>query len=140
MNDLLSFMRFLGLNLSDRFPTRAPIWLFPEKLTKAEAIKPLFERFDAALREAGYIAMDGQIVDASLIAAAKPRMTEQEKAAIKDGRVPEDWKASRPSSGHKDRDAWASPTRTCAGRGSRASPRRKCSKSSSVRPQRRASV
>ncbi len=53
------------------------IWLFREKLTKAGAIKPLFERFDATLRAAGYIAMGGQIVDASLIAAPKQRNTEE---------------------------------------------------------------
>jgi hypothetical protein len=52
-------------------------------VTKAQAIKPLFDRFDAALRAAGYIAMGGQIVDASLIAAPKQRNTEDEKVAIK---------------------------------------------------------
>jgi IS5 family transposase len=55
-------------------------------------------RFDAALREAGYIAMGGQIVDASLIAAPKQRNTEGEKKAIKEGRIPEDWQRSPPSS------------------------------------------
>ena len=92
INDRLSFMRFLGLSLSDRVPDARTIWLFREKLTKAEAIKPLFERFDAALRAAGYIAMGGQIVDASLVAAPKQRNTEEEKAALKEGRIPEDWK------------------------------------------------
>ena len=48
------------------------IWLFREKLTRAGAIQPLFVRFDVALRQAGYIAMGGQIVDASLVAAPKP--------------------------------------------------------------------
>ena len=71
INDRLSFMPFVGLSLSDRVPDARTIWLFREKLTRAEAIKPLFDRFDAALREAGYVAMGGQIVDASLIAAAK---------------------------------------------------------------------
>ena len=71
INDRLSFMRFLGLGLSDRVPDARTIWLFREKLTWAEAIMPLFDRFDAALREAGYVAMGGQIVDASLIAAPK---------------------------------------------------------------------
>src|SRR5947209_13960182 len=63
VNDRLSFMRFLGLGLADRVPDARTIWLFREKLTKAEAIKTLFARFDAALRVAGYIAMSGQIVD-----------------------------------------------------------------------------
>ncbi len=60
INDRLSFMRFLGLGLSDRVPDAHTIWLFRETLTQAEAIKPLFDRFDAALREAGYVAMGGQ--------------------------------------------------------------------------------
>jgi len=105
INDRLSFMRFLGLSLSDRVPDARTIWLFREKLTKAEAIKPLFERFDAELRGAGYIAMGGQIVDASLIAAPKQRNTEDEKKAIKEGRIPDDWKAKPAKLSHKDRDA-----------------------------------
>ncbi len=105
INDRLSFMRFLGLSLSDRVPDARTIWLFREKLSKAEAIKPLFERFEAALRGAGYIAMGGQIVDASLIAAPKQRNTENEKKAIKQGRIPEDWKTNPAKLSHKDRDA-----------------------------------
>ena len=105
INDRLSFMRFLGLGLGDRVPDARTIWLFREKLTKAGAIKPLFERFDAALREAGYIAMGGQIVDASLIAAPKQHNTETEKQAIKEGIIPEGWKAKPAKLRHKDRDA-----------------------------------
>ncbi len=100
-----STMRFLGLGLADRVPDARTIWLFREKLTKAGAIKPLFETFDAALREAGYIAMGGQIVDASLIAAPKQRNTEAEKQAIKEGRVPEGWTAKPAKLRQKDRDA-----------------------------------
>lgn len=105
INDRLSFMRFLGLGLSDRVPDARTIWLFREKLTRAGAIKPLFERFDAALREAGLIAMGGQIVDASLIAAPKQRNTEDEKQAIREGRIPEGWKAKPAKLRQKDRDA-----------------------------------
>ncbi len=105
INDRLSFMRFLGLSLSDRVPDARTIWLFREKLVKAEAIKPLFERFDAALRGAGYIAMGGQIVDATLVSAPKQRNTEDEKKAIKEGRVPENWKAKPARLAHKDREA-----------------------------------
>ena len=105
INDRLSFMRFLGLGLSDRVPDARTIWLFREKLTKAEAIKPLFDRFDTALRAAGYIAMGGQIVDASLVAAPKQRNTEEEKVAIKEGRIPEAWKTKPAKLRQKDRDA-----------------------------------
>jgi transposase len=90
INDRLSFMRFLGLTLSDRVPDARTIWLFREKLTRAEAIKPLFDRFDAALRASGYIAMSGQIVDATLVSAPKQRMSDEERKTVKAGRVPED--------------------------------------------------
>jgi IS5 family transposase len=105
INDRLSFMRFLGLGLCDRVPDARTIWLFREKLTKAEAIKQLFDRFDVALRASGYIAMSGQIVDASLVAAPKQRNTEEEKRAIKEGRVPKDWEVKPAKLRHKDRDA-----------------------------------
>jgi hypothetical protein len=62
----------------------------------------LFDRFDAPLRAAGYIAMSGQIVDASLVAAPRQRNTKQ---AIKDSRIPEAWKGKPAKLSHKDRDA-----------------------------------
>ncbi len=105
INDRLSFMRFLGLGLQDRVPDARTIWLFREKLTKAEAIKALFNRFDAILRQSGYIAMSGQIVDASLIAAPRQRNTVEEKQALREGRVPDDWKNKPAKLRQKDRDA-----------------------------------
>jgi IS5 family transposase len=105
INDRLSFMRFLGLSLSDRAPDARTIWLFREKLTKAGAIQTLFDRFDAALRAKGFIAMRGQIVDASLIAAPKQRNTDAEKQAIKEGRIPDNWKNQPAKLRQKDRDA-----------------------------------
>ena len=42
VRDRLSFMRFLGLGLSDRVPDARTIWLFREKLTRAGAIQALF--------------------------------------------------------------------------------------------------
>jgi Transposase and inactivated derivatives len=105
INDRLSFMRFLGLSWSDRVPDARTIWLFREKLTKAGAIHALFERFDATLRASGYIAMSGQIIDASLIAAPRQRNTNDEKKAIKEGRIPDAWKEKPAKLRHKDRDA-----------------------------------
>src|SRR5262245_3340154 len=98
-------MRFLGLGLADRVPDARTIWLFREKLTTAGAIKRLFEQFDAMLRQAGYIAMSGQIVDASLVAAPRQRNTDDEKKAIKEGWIPANWKAQSAKLRHKDRDA-----------------------------------
>jgi transposase, IS5 family len=105
INDRLSFMRFLGLGLEDRVPDARTIWLFREKLTTAGAIKRLFEQFDAMLRQAGYIAMSGQIVDASLVAAPRQRNTDDEKRSIKEGRIPANWRAKPAKLRHKDRDA-----------------------------------
>ena len=105
INDRLSFMRFLGLGLPDRVPDARTIWLFREKLTRAGAIGSLFERFDATLRQSGYIAMSGQIVDASLIAAPRQRNTNEEKKAIKQGRIPDEWQDKPAKLRQKDRDA-----------------------------------
>jgi transposase, IS5 family len=105
INDRLSFMRFLGLGLGDRVPDAKTIWAFRERLTKAGAIGALFARFDRAIRDAGYIPMSGQIVDASLVSAPKQRNTDDEKKVIKEGRIPEDWKAKPAKLRQKDRDA-----------------------------------
>jgi IS5 family transposase len=105
INDRLSFMRFLGLGLPDRVPDARTIWLFRERLTKAGAIGSLFERFDAMLRQSGYIAMSGQIVDASPNAAPRQRNTNEEKKAIKQGRIPDEWKDKPAKLRQKDRDA-----------------------------------
>ena len=105
INDRLSFMRFLGLGLADKVPDAKTIWAFRERLTRAGAIEALFTRFDRAIREAGYIPMAGQIVDASLISAPRQRNTEGEKAEIKAGRVPQAWKDKPAKLRQKDRDA-----------------------------------
>lgn len=91
--DRLSFMQFLGLDLHGRVPDARTIWLFREQLTKAGAVERLFARFDAHLKEAGYLAMGGQMIDASIVEAPRQRDTDGEKADLKAGRVPEAWAA-----------------------------------------------
>ena len=49
--------------------------------------------------------MSGQIVDASIISAPRQRMTKEEKETIKQGNIPEDWKATPAKLAQKDRDA-----------------------------------
>src|SRR5918994_5730066 len=95
IRDRLSFMRFVGLALEDRVTDAKIIWLFREQLTKAGAIERLFARFDAALREAGYLAMGGQIVDATVVEARRPRLTQDEKTTIKAGAVPQAWSQAK---------------------------------------------
>lgn len=110
IKDRFSFMRFLGLGLSDPVPDANTIWTFREALTRARinakpAIEVLFRAYEAALTKAGFLAMGGQIVDASIIAAPKQRNTDSEKAEIKAGRIPEAWKDKPAKLAQKDRDA-----------------------------------
>ena len=105
IKDRLSFMRFLGLGLADRVPDANTIWTFREALKKADAVDRLFQRFDEALRTSGFLAMSGQIVDATIIAAPKQRNTIAEKEAIKAGHVPDEWQNKPAKLAQKDRDA-----------------------------------
>ncbi|KHS41664.1 MULTISPECIES: IS5 family transposase [Novosphingobium] len=105
IKDRLSFQRFLGLGLDGTVPDATTVWLFRERLVQAKAIDRLFARFDAALTDRGYLAMGGQIIDATVVPAPKQRNTDEEKAAIKDGRIPEAWKAKPARLRQKDRDA-----------------------------------
>jgi transposase, IS5 family len=95
IRDRLSFMRFLGLALEDRVPDAKTIWLFREQLTRVGAIERLFERFDTVLRAAGYLAMGGQIVDATVVPARRPRLSKDEKSTVRGGGVPAGWSKAK---------------------------------------------
>jgi len=105
IKDRLSFMRFLGLGLGDVVPDANTIWTFREALKKADAVEALFRRFDETLRSAGFLAMSGQIIDATIVAAPKQRNTDAEKQAIREGRIPDGWKEKPAKLAQKDRDA-----------------------------------
>jgi IS5 family transposase len=103
IRDRLSFMRFLGLGLGDRVPDAKTIWLFREQLVRASAMEKLFDRFDAALHKAGYLAMGGQIIDATVVQAPRQKLTDAEKAVVRGGGTPSGW--SNPKRRQKDLDA-----------------------------------
>jgi len=110
IKDRLSFMRFLGLALADTVPDANTIWTFREALTRATlgekpAIEVLFRSYETALTKAGFLAMGGQIVDASIVAAPKQRNSDGEKRDIRNGRIPEAWKDKPAKLAQKDRDA-----------------------------------
>jgi hypothetical protein len=96
-------MRFLGLGLGDRVPDAKTIWLFREQLVRAGAMDRLFARFDAALHDAGYLAMGGQIIDATVVAAPRQKLTDEEKGTVRDGGAPQGW--SKAKRRQKDLDA-----------------------------------
>src|SRR5512135_2769050 len=93
LRDRLSFMRFCGLALHDPVPDAKTIWLYREQLTRAGAIDRLFERFDAILRERGFLAMGGRRCDGDrgTPAAARPRRERDDKGRR---RAP-DWNQAR---------------------------------------------
>lgn len=105
ITDRLSFMRFLGLSLGDKAPDRNTIWTFREVLKTAGVIDDLFAAFDAQIVAGGYRATHGQIVDASLVAAPKQRLTDEEKAAIKAGKSADEIWADPNKAAQKDTDA-----------------------------------
>ena len=105
VGDRLSFTRFLRLGIEDRIPDGTTLWLFREKLAKADLIEKLFDRFDQHLGAQGYIARGGQIVDATIVAGPRQRNTREENEAIKRGQTPEDWEKHPAKDRQKDKDA-----------------------------------
>ena len=103
--DRLSFMRFLGLKISDKVPDAKTIWHFKEQLTNAVVIEKLFETFLGSLSSAGLILQEGSIVDASFVEVPKQRNSRDENKEIKGGNTPEDWKEDKPKLAQKDVDA-----------------------------------
>ena len=101
--DRMSFMRFLGLQLGDPVPDAKTIWLFREQLTQAGCIKRLFKQFDRYMRENGFAAKQGQIIDASIVSIPKQRNSREENKIIKDGHTPEEWHEAKKR--QKDVDA-----------------------------------
>ena len=121
VRDRLSWMRFCGLSLADPVPDANTLWDFREALIiglcpiprrdvsradRAGALDRLFEQLDRAIKDAGYLPMSGQIVDASLVAAPRQRNTDGEKAAIKAGKTAAEIWPDRPAkAAQKDTDA-----------------------------------
>ena len=106
IRDRLSWLRFLGFDLGAPTPDRNTIWSFRERLVRAGAMDDLFAAFDGELRRCGYLAMGGQIVDATLVSASKQRNSNDEKAAIKAGKsAVEIWPDQPAKAAQKDTDA-----------------------------------
>ena len=106
IRDRFSWLRFLDLALGKPTPDENTIRGFRERLTKAGAIKTLFDEFDRQLRCSGYLPMGGQIVDATLVSAPRQRNKEDEKQAIKTGKSSRDiWPDEPAKAAQKDTDA-----------------------------------
>jgi len=106
IRDRLSWMRFLGFDLGGSTPDENTIRHFRNRLTETGTLKRVMKAFDWQLQKKGYIPMSGQIIDASLVPAPKQRNTEEEKAAIKDGKsAAEIWPDAPNKAAQKDTDA-----------------------------------
>jgi len=105
LRDRLSFMRFLGLGLEDPAPDATTVWLYREQLVRAGVVEELFAAFDAHLKAQGWLAMGGQMIDASIVPVPKQRNTREENAAIKAGETPMGWEDNPTRSRQKDTDA-----------------------------------
>jgi len=105
LRDRFSFMRFLGLGLEDKVPDAKTVWLYREQLAQAGVIETLFEDFDGYLEQQGYLAMGGQIIDASIVPVPKQRNSRDDNARIKEGETPEGWENHPAKRSQKDTDA-----------------------------------
>jgi IS5 family transposase len=101
--DRYSFSRFLGIQEGAKVPDATTIYRFREELAKANVIELLFTQFDQFLRNNGFKAQKGQIVDASIVRVPIQRNSRDENKDIKAGKNIKSWgKAKRRQ---KDTDA-----------------------------------
>jgi IS5 family transposase len=103
IRDRLSFMRFLDLSLTDKIPDAKTIWKFREELTEANLIRPLFDKFEEYLKEKGFEAEKGQIIDATIIETPVQHNSSEENEEIKNEEMPEE--CSKAKASQKDTDA-----------------------------------
>lgn len=99
INDRISFMRFLGLGLADKVPDAKTIWYFRNVLTEKHTAEQLFNCFEQTLEDKNLISHKGSIIDATFSEVPKQHNTPDEKKALKEGKVPEEWK--KPENKHK---------------------------------------
>ena len=90
INDRMSFMRFLGINLCEKVPDAKTIWKFKNDLAETETVDKLFCTFDEHLENKGLISHKGTIVDATFVDAPRQRNSRNENKKIKNGEIPEE--------------------------------------------------
>lgn len=106
IRDRLSWMRFFGFTVGDPMPDESTIRHFRNRMTETGTLRRVMKAFDRQLYKKGYIAMSGQILDATLVPAPKQRNNEGEKAAIRDGKTAEEIWPDKPNKAvRKDVDA-----------------------------------
>jgi transposase, IS5 family len=102
--DRLSFMRFLGITISDRVPDAKTIWNFKNELAKSRVVEKLFGVLDKSLTEKKVILKKGKMIDASIVEAPTPHNTKQENEQLKEGVIPKSWERNPHKLNQKDTD------------------------------------
>ena len=90
-HDRASFRRFLGLEGASEIPDATTLGNFEKKLQAEGLIEVVFEEFEKILRESGYEAKGGQIIDATLVPVPIQRNRKEENEKIKKGEIPDEW-------------------------------------------------
>ena len=103
-HDRKSFRRFLGLSAEAEIPDATTLGGFEEKLRQAGLIEVLFEKFEEFLKQSGYEAKGGQIIDATLIPVPIQRNSREENKSIKQGEIPAEWEEKPNKLAQKDTD------------------------------------
>ena len=86
-------------------PDAKTVWLYREQLMQAGMIEGLFKTFDGYLKAQGYLAMGGQIIDASIVSVPTQHNSRDENTKIKAGEIPEGWADEPAKLSQKDTDA-----------------------------------
>jgi IS5 family transposase len=82
----LTWMSFFGFYRGGAMPDENTIRRYRNRITETDTFQALMHAFERQLRETAFLALGGQIVDATLVPTSKQRKTEDEKAAIKAGK------------------------------------------------------
>lgn len=98
-HDRESFRRFLGLEGNQEIPDATTVDKFEQEKGLIEAI---FERFEQFLRDSGYEAKEGQIIDATIVPVPIQRNSQAENKQIKEGEMPTEWQDKPNKRAQKD--------------------------------------
>jgi hypothetical protein len=86
-------------------PDAKTVWLCSDALAQAGKVEELFGLFDGYIARRGFFARGGQILGASIVPVPRNHNARDENAAIKKGKVPEDWADKPAKRVQKDVDA-----------------------------------
>ena len=95
INDRMSFVRFLGINLCDKVPDAKTIWKFKNDLAETETLDKLFCMFDEHLEKEGLISHKGTIVDATFVDEPRQRNSRAKTKRSKMVRFPRNGKSPK---------------------------------------------